>query len=260
MAVKYSDEIIIELIEEGLTDSQIAKKLGTAQGTLHYRLKKLRINHSALPKPEEEEESSLIDQQFDLQVYDTVRWLGKRWRVILINKKTFEVKELDGGLKATVRECKKADYVEGKLNMERVGFAPVKSYNLYDVEEPNNQKPVISESKVEKQEDKVKKEPNFEKENETVNPVQPEANKPKQKTENCKLGGVMESMNNMAQQIQNTGNDIPKEIQDRFVEAAIKSAREYVSCREHIVNMVAEGKPINLYTVNKYNSIINTFF
>lgn len=122
-APKISDEQIIELIEQGMNNAEIARQLDVPQPNINTRCKQLRMRHEPLPTPEaapeidpgatpEEEKAEEIEEEKvgsltyeEVMQGDMLDLEQRRYEVIGINSMGLVLRRPDGKTKGITAEA-----------------------------------------------------------------------------------------------------------------------------------------------------------
>lgn len=122
-APKISDEQLIELIEQGMNNAEIARQLDVPQANINTRCKQLRMRHEPLPTPEaapeidpgvtpEEEKAEEIEEEKaetltyeEVMQGDMLDLEQRRYEVIGINSMGLVLRRPDGKTKGITAEA-----------------------------------------------------------------------------------------------------------------------------------------------------------
>ena len=121
-APKISDEQLIELIEQGMNNAEIARQLDVPQANINTRCKQLRMRHEPLPTPEaapeigpettpeEEKVEEIEEEKVGSLTYEEVMQgdmldLERRYEVIGINSMGLVLRRQDGKTKGITAEA-----------------------------------------------------------------------------------------------------------------------------------------------------------
>ena len=131
---KYNPETLRRLVDDGLTNAEIAREMKVAQSVVNKRLNDIRKI-----KQVEEIESSGDGEpvEIDLTLYDTVRRQGDRAIVLAITSDLILLKKVDleryQTAEAQVKlyiQISRGDYAAGRSGWKRVPFERVTVTNL----------------------------------------------------------------------------------------------------------------------------------
>ena len=131
---KYNPETLRRLVDDGLTNAEIAREMEVAQSVVNKRLNDIRKI-----KQVEEIESSGDGEpvEIDLTLYDTVRRQGDRAIVLAITSDLILLKKVDleryQTAEAQVKlyiQISRGDYAAGRSGWKRVPFERVTVTNL----------------------------------------------------------------------------------------------------------------------------------
>jgi len=131
---KYNPETLRRLVDDGLTNAEIAREMEVAQSVVNKRLNDIR----KIKQVEEIESSSDGDPvEIDLTLYDTVRRQGDRAIVLAITSDLILLKKVDleryQTAEAQVKlyiQISRGDYAAGRSGWKRVPFERVTVTNL----------------------------------------------------------------------------------------------------------------------------------
>lgn len=131
---KYNPETLRRLVDDGLTNAEIAREMEVAQSVVNKRLNDIR----KIKQVEELESSSDREPvEIDLTIYDTVRRQGDRAIVLAITSDLILLKKVDleryQTAEAQVKlyiQISRDDYAAGRSGWKRVPFERVTVTNL----------------------------------------------------------------------------------------------------------------------------------
>ncbi len=122
---KYNPETLRRLVDDGLTNAEIARELGVAQSVVNKRLNDIR----KIKQVEAQVANSQKPIEIDLTLYDTVRRQGVRARVIEITDEMILLKKADFDQYQTAAaqlkhyvQVSREDYTSGESGWKRVSF------------------------------------------------------------------------------------------------------------------------------------------
>lgn len=125
---KYHPETLRRLVDDGLTNAEVARELGVEQAVVNKRLNDIR----QIKQVEDIKKASIEPVLIDLTLYDTVRRQGVRARVIEITDEMILLKKTDFDKYQTSADQLKhyiqvarADYASGESGWKRVPFERV---------------------------------------------------------------------------------------------------------------------------------------
>ena len=112
---KISDEQLIELIEQGMNNAEIARQLDVPQPNINTRCKQLRMRHEPLPTPEaapeEEKVEEIAAEKVEALTYgevlqgDMLELAERRYEVIGKNSMGLVLRSTDGKTKGITAEA-----------------------------------------------------------------------------------------------------------------------------------------------------------
>lgn len=122
---KYHPETLRRLVDDGLTNAEVARELGVAQSVVNKRLNDIR----QIKLIEDCEKSCAEPVMIDITLYDTVRRQGVRARVIEITDEMILLKKTDFDKYQTATDqlshyiqVPRAEYASGASGWKRVPF------------------------------------------------------------------------------------------------------------------------------------------